>query len=190
MEQRFFLLLIVFSPARRWCSVWCFILNIWLSKSNLGCPESQWLLNRGYEGGSGRGVLIPHSRVAARKTTVSVSHQKSYVSFFFSWRAVPSHELINFTFSVLNGSSRPCFERQFPAMNMLILLFLFWMAVPGHEHNLLIILLLLLLHFYFYFHFIIKMFCFVLKNKKWIYFQFNETDNNSAFYFHFIFNSK
>ena len=27
------------------------------------------------------------------------------------------------------------FERQFPAMNILILLFLFWMAVTGHEHT-------------------------------------------------------
>ena len=27
------------------------------------------------------------------------------------------------------------FERQFPAMNILILVFLFWMAVTGHEHN-------------------------------------------------------
>ena len=27
-----------------------------------------------------------------------------------------------------------CFERQFPAMNILILHFLFWMAVSGHEH--------------------------------------------------------
>ena len=33
------------------------------------------------------------------------------------------------------------------------------------------------------------MFCFVLKTKK-IYFQFNEKENNFAFYFGFIFNSK
>ena len=41
-----------------------------------------------------------------------------------------------------------CFEWQFSIMNILILL-------------------LLLFHFYFYFHFIIKMFCFVLKIKKY-----------------------
>ena len=41
-----------------------------------------------------------------------------------------------------NGSSRPwtyefyffCFEWQFTAMNISILLFFFWMAVPGREH--------------------------------------------------------
>ena len=37
----------------------------------------------------------------------------------------------------------------------------------------------------------IKMFFFLLENKKkLIYFQFNEKENNFAFYFHFIFNSK
>ena len=85
------------------------------------------------------------------------------------------------------------FERQFSAMNILILLFLFWTAVLGYEHTNftfsvlnsscrlwayqfyffcfewqfpvvnILILPLLLFHFYFYFHFIINMFCFVLK---------------------------
>ena len=47
------------------------------------------------------------ARAAARKTTVS--RQKSQVSFFL--------------------------EQQFPSMNILILLFLFRMAVRGHEHT-------------------------------------------------------
>ena len=46
-------------------------------------------------------------------------------------------------------------------------------------------------HFNFYFHFIIKRFFFLLENKKEIiiiYFQFNEKENNFAFYFRFSFN--
>ena len=46
-------------------------------------------------------ILVEWS-FSPRKTTVS--RQKSQVFF---WTAVPGHEHINFSFSVLNGSSRP-----------------------------------------------------------------------------------
>ena len=55
------------------------------------------------------------------------------------------------------------FERKFPAMNILILICLFWTAVPGHEQ---ISFTSAFFHFYFNFNFIIKMFCFVLKFNK------------------------
>ena len=76
---------------------------------------------------------------------------------------VRGHEHINFTF------------------------FSFWMAVPGREHINFTSAFISLL-FLFSFHNKNVLFCF--ENKKNIYFQFNEKENNFAFYFHFIFNSK
>ena len=43
----------------------------------------------------------------SKKKKTTVSRQKSQVSLFLFWTAVPGHEHINFTFSVLNGSYRP-----------------------------------------------------------------------------------
>ena len=70
------------------------------------------------------------------------------------------------------------------AMNVFILPFLFWMVVRGHEHINFTSAFISLL-FLFSFHNKNVLFCF--ENKK---IQFNEKENNFAFYFHFIFNSK
>ena len=114
-----------------------------------------------------------------RKTTVS--RQKSQVSFlfFFFWTAVPGHEHINFSFPVLNGSYRPW-------TYIIILLFLFWMAVTSREQISFTSAFISLL-FLFSFHNKNVMFW---KLTKWIYFQFNEKQNNLTFYFRFIFNTK
>ena len=75
-------------------------------------------------------------------------------------------------------------------MNILILLFFsFWMAVPGREHINFTSAFISLL-FLFSFHNKNVLFCIENKKKRWIYFQFNEKENNFAFYFHFICNSK
>ena len=74
-------------------------------------------------------------------------------------------------------------------MNTLILLFfLFWMAVPGREHINFTSAFISHL-FLFYFHNKNVLF-WVQNEKKLIYFQFDEKENNFAFYFPFIFNSK
>ena len=75
-------------------------------------------------------------------------------------------------------------------MSILILLFLFRMAVPGREHINFTSSFISLL-FLFSFHNKNVLFCFVLKiNKKKIYCQFNGKENNFAFFFYFNFNSK
>ena len=61
------------------------------------------------------------------------------------------------------------------------------MAVPGREHINFTSAFISLL-FLFSFH--NKNVLFLVAKKKIIYFQFNEKENNFAFYFHFIFNSK
>ena len=79
-------------------------------------------------------------------------------SLLFFGTEVPGHEHINSGFF--------CFEGQFPAMSILILLFLFWMAVPGREHINFTSSFISLL-FLFSFHNKNVLFCFVLKiNKK------------------------
>ena len=77
------------------------------------------------------------------------------------------------------------FEWQFPAMNKLISLFLFWMAVPGREQISFTFAFISLL-FLFSFHNKHVLFCF--EKKKEIYFQFNKKQNQLTFYF--IFNAK
>ena len=78
--------------------------------------------------------------------------------FSLFWMAVPGHEHINFTF-----------------------LFLFWMAVPGREYINFTSAFISHL-FLFYFHNKNVLF-WVQNKKKLIYFQFDEKENNFAFYF-------
>ena len=99
-------------------------------------------------------------------------------------------------------------------MNILVLLFLFWMAVPGREHNnftfsefwmavpgreqISFTSASISLLFLFSFHNKNVLFCFeILQNESissqepdGLLFQFNEKQNNLTFFFRFIFNSK
>ena len=95
-----------------------------------------------------------------RSLSSSLVAMNVFILPFLFWMVVRGHEHINFTF------------------------FLFWMAVPGREHINFTSAFISLL-FLFSFHNKNVLFCF--ENKK---IQFNEKENNFAFYFHFIFNSK
>ena len=126
----------------------------------------------------------------------AIQNRKSKTNMFMAGNCHSKDKKRNLRLLAGDSSLLFFWEWQFPAMNISILLFLFWTAVLGYEHTNftfsvlnsscrlwayqfyffcfewqfpvvnILILPLLLFHFYFYFHFIIKMFCFVLKINK------------------------